>query len=177
MTEEIEKDAAVAHILSTVLSDKYKDPGHVKRVDFVKFLETKGMEVDVYGGNKFVWKGYKGSPQVHCKDKAMFPYKYIFNAENHAIDGYYSEKLIDGILAECLVFYNGAPDIRHYFNPLSFVWLDLCNFESDYKKIKGAIESNLWEERLPYTKEAKQTILNERSFFPRIEKIISDIDK
>ena len=171
--EPIIKNDEVSNILSTVLSDKYKDPGHVKRIDFVKFLETKEFPIHVYGGNKFEWKDYKGSLPPHRKDDAMFPYKYTFNVENHEINGYHTEKLIDGILAESLVFYNGDPSIRQYFDERAFVWLELLNFESDYEKIKKSIENNLWEERLPYIKEAKNKILNETQFFPRLEKIIS----
>lgn len=160
------------NILSTVLSNLYKDPGHIKRIDFVKFLESKGLEVHVFGGNKFEWKNYKGSLPPCEKDNAMFPYKYTFNVENNNINGYYTEKIIDGILAESLIFYNGCPNIREYIDERAFVWLDLLNFEDDYQKIKNAIDNNLWEERLPYIKEAKNKILNVTQFFPRLEKII-----
>lgn len=171
--EKVIKDEQIAFILSTVLSDKYKDPGHVKRIDFVKFLETKGLTVDVYGGNKYEWKNYKGSPPYHNKDQAMFPYKYIFNAENHSIRNYYTEKLIDGILAECLVFYWGCPNIYDFFDKNALVLLELSNFEQDFNLIKKSIENNLWEERLPYIKQAKHKILNYRQFFPRLENILS----
>lgn len=173
LSEPVDKNKELNKILSTVLSDKYKDPGHIKRIDFVKFLETKGLEVHVFGGNKFEWKDYKGVLPPHQKDDAMFPYKYTFNVENYDIKGYYTEKLIDGILAESLVFYNGCPNIKEYLDERAFVWLDLLNFEDDYQKIKNAIENNLWEERLPYIKETKNKILNETQFFPRLENIIS----
>lgn len=172
-SETISKDIEVANILSTVLSDKYSDPGHVKRIDFVKFLESKGLPIHVFGGNKFEWKDYKGPLPPHQKDNALFPYKYTFNVENHSINGYYTEKLIDGILSECLVFYNGNPTIRTQFDERAFVWLELSNFEYDYYKIKTAIENNLWENRLPFIKEAKNKILNEFQFFPRLERIIN----
>ena len=55
----------MSNILSTVLSDKYTDIGQQRRVDFVKFLETKGMDVDVYGGNKFLWKNYIHKPGIN----------------------------------------------------------------------------------------------------------------
>jgi hypothetical protein len=49
----------------------------------------------------------------------------------------------------------------------------LANFEKDYQTIQNAIKGNLWEERLPYIRQAKQKILNETQFFPRLEKIIN----
>ena len=172
--EEIIKDENLSNILSTVLSDKYKDPGQIKRIDFIKFLETKNdIQVDVFGGNKFSWNNYKGSLPYHQKDKSLLPYKYIFNVENFQINNYYTEKLIDGILAECLVFYHGAPNIKELIDEKAFIWLELSNFEDDYQIIKKAIEDNLWSQRLSYIKEAKKKILEELQFFPRIEKIIN----
>lgn len=170
---KIDKDENLNNILTTILSDKYSDKGHIKRVDFVKFLEKKGMDVHVYGGNKFLWKNYKGSLPYHKKDDSLYPYKYSFNCENHSIKNYCTEKLIDGILAETLVFYSGCYNVKDYINDKAFVYLELSNFEKDYQIIKKAIEENWWNQRLPYIKEAKEKILNELQFFPRIEKIIT----
>lgn len=161
------------NILSTVLSDKYSDPGHIKRIDFVKFLESKNMEVHVFGGNKFSWVNYKGSLPPHQKDNAMFPYKYSFNVENHSIKNYCTEKLIDGILSETLVFYSGCYNIKEYIDERSYVYLELIDFEKDYETIKKAISEDWWSQRLPYIKESKNKILNEYQFYPKIEKIIN----
>lgn len=170
--ETVIKNDEVSKILSTVLSNKYQDPGHIKRIDFIKFLETKEFPVHVYGSNDFEWKQYKGSPPSHEKDEAMFPYKYTFNVENFSKKGYMTEKLFDGILSESLTFYHGCLNIKEYIDERAYVWLELENFENDYLIIKNAIESNLWEERLPFIREAKQKIINETQFFPRIESII-----
>lgn len=164
-------------VISSVLSGKYKDPGHIKRIDFAKFIDTKeNIKLHVYGENKFNWKNYKGLLPYHKKDDALLPYKYTFNVENQSLTGYFTEKLIDGILSECLVFYHGCIDIKNYIDERAFVWLELVNFEQDYLKIESALKNNLWEKRLPYIKEAKRKILNEMQFFPRIEKIINDND-
>lgn len=172
--EEIIKDENLSSILSTVLSDKYKDPGHIKRVDFIKFLQLKNdIKVDVFGGNRFMWDNYKGSLPYHEKDNALLPYKYIFNVENFQINNYYTEKLIDGILSECLVFYHGCPNIKEFIDEKAFIWLELSNFEEDYKLIKKAIEEDWWTKRLSYIKQAKTKILDELQFFPRLEKIIN----
>ena len=170
--ESVEKNAELSHVLSTVLSDKYKDPGHIKRVDFVKFIEKK-MDVHVYGSDKFLWKNYKGELPHHAKDDGLFPYKYSFNVENHSIKNYYTEKLIDGILAETLVFYSGCFNVRDYIDERAFVYLELSNFEHDYQVVKKAIEEDWHTKRLPYIQEAKKKILTELQFFPRLEKIIN----
>lgn len=174
LEEPVIKDPNVAGVLSTVLSDKYRDPGHVKRIDFVKYLDNKGViPVHVFGSNKFKWKSYKGSPPSHEKDEAMFPYKYVFNAENHQIRNYYTEKLIDGILAECLVFYWGCSNIKDFIDERAYVQLDLIDFSKNQAIIKQAIDENWWEQRLPFIQAAKKDILQNKQFFPRLERIIS----
>jgi hypothetical protein len=159
--------------ISTVLSSKYHDIGHVKRIDFVKYIETK-LDIHVYGNNKFSYKHYKGPLPPYCKDDGIFPYKYTFNVENNSILNYCTEKFVDAILGECLIFYNGCPNIRELFDERCFIWLDLVNFEDDYKKIQTAIQENLWEERIPFIRAEKQRILTSTQFFPRLHKIIND---
>ena len=120
--------------------------------------------------------GYSGTPYPMWgtkKDDALFSYKYIFNCENNEINNYCTEKLYDGILAECLVFYSGCPNIKDIIDDKAYIYLHLSNFEKDYETIRKAIEENWWEQRLPYIKEAKNKILNELQFFPRLKKILS----
>jgi hypothetical protein len=162
------------NIMSTVLSSRYRDTGHIKRIDFVKYLERKKMNVDVFGfDNKWGHVNYKGSLPSLSKDDAMFPYKYVFNVENNSVKNYFTEKLVDGILAECLVFYSGCYNVKEFIDERAFVYLELSNFENDYNIIKNSIENNLWEERLPYIKEAKKKILDYLQMFPRLERIIN----
>lgn len=171
---QIDKDKTVFDVLSTVLSDKYKDPGHIKRVDFVKFLEGKGVHVDVFGSDRFLWKNYKGGLPYHNKDSALFPYRYTFNCENHSLKNYCTEKLYDGILAETLVFYSGCYNIVTLIDPEAYVYLELSNFEKDYQTIKRAIDENWWEKRLPKIRKAKQQILYELQVYPRIESVVKN---
>jgi len=170
----IKKEEKYDFMLSTVLSDKYCDPGHIKRVDFIKFLDTKEIDVHVFGSNKFDYKNYKGSLPIYEKDNAIFPYKYVFNVENNSIKNYYTEKLIDGILGECLVFYSGCFNVGDFIDSRSFIYLELINFEEDYKKIKNAIENNEWGKRIDIIRNEKKKILNYLQFFPRLERILSE---
>jgi hypothetical protein len=171
--EKIEKEEHLSTLFSTILSDKYEDPGHKKRVDFIKFVETKGFKIDVFGGNKFDYKDYKGPLPDKCKDNGLFPYKYTFNVENYSLDGYFTEKLIDGILAECLIFYHGCTNISKYIDERAYVWLDLEDFEADFQKIKTMIEENEWSKRINVIRKEKKRILNDLQFFPRLESILN----
>ena len=173
INENITKDETCSKILSTILSSKYSDAGHIKRVDFMKFIEKKGdIYLNIFGSNKFNWKNYKYPLPDHKKDESLFPYKYAFNCENNFTKNYVTEKLIDGILCETLMFYSGCINVKDYIDERAFVYLELRDFEEDYNKIKKAIEEDWWSQRISYIKEAKQKILNELQFFPRLEKII-----
>jgi hypothetical protein len=171
------KNPAYDKVLSTVLSGNYRDIGHIKRIDFAKFLDSKGLTLHVYGDNRWEYKHYKGSLPYHCKDEGILPYKYTFNAENQSIPYYYTEKLIDGILGECLTFYWGCPNIRELIDPRAYIQLELSNFEIDYLIIRKAIEEDWYSQRLPYILEAKKRILNDLQFFPRLEKIVNQAEQ
>lgn len=180
--DQLSKDVIVKNpeydtVLSTVLSGQYQAPGHITRVNFIKYIENKGAEVHVYGTNRWDYKNYKGSLPYHEKDGAIFPYKYTFNAENNSIANYYTEKLIDGILGECLVFYSGCYNVREYIDPRAYVYLELSNFDEDYNTIQKAIKEDWHTQRLPYIREAKRKILNELQFFPRVSTFLNDLRK
>jgi hypothetical protein len=174
LTEPIEK--SITDTVSTVLSDKYYDKGHMKRVDFSKFVDDQSngsLSFDVFGNNKFGYTNYKGSLPYKAKDNGLFPYKYTFNAENNKIRNYLTEKIIDGILSECVVFYWG-PDISDIIDERCYIRLDLIDFQQDYETIVKAIGDCEWEKRIDVIRSEKQRILKELQFFPRIEKIILD---
>jgi len=52
------------------------------------------------------------------------PYKFMIACENCHVDGYVTEKIINGMLAGCIPIYSGAPDIAKYFNPKSMICVD-----------------------------------------------------
>jgi len=175
--ERVEKDGGLGGIISAVLSSKYHDPGHKKRVDFAKFLDTKeGATLHVFG-HDLGYKHYKGSPPYHNKNEALTPYFYTFNVENQEIPNYFTEKLVDAILSECLIFYHGPKNIRDYFDERAFVYLPLEDFEADYDLIERVISEDWRTLRLPYIRKEKRRILDELQFFPRLEGIIEEIQR
>lgn len=172
-TEKIIKDQSLSNILTTVMSNKYHDAGQIKRVDFVKFLEKKGLPIHVYGDNKWNYANYRGQLPLHAKDQGLFPYKYNFNCENNNIKNYYTEKLFDGILAESLTFYSGCYNAKEFIDERAFVYLELSNFERDYAIIEKAIKEDWHTQRLPYILAAKKKVLDYLQVMPRIERIVS----
>ena len=49
------------------------------------------------------------------------PYKFVIACENSEILGYITEKIISPFLARAIPIYLGAPDIKEYINPKSFI--------------------------------------------------------
>ena len=105
-------------LLSSIVSSQYTMPGHRYRIDLLKYIEGKSLELDIYGrDNLHNFKNYKHSLPPHQKEEGLFPYKYTINAENCELYNYVTEKLVDAILSETLCFYWGCPNIYDFFDP------------------------------------------------------------
>ena len=161
--------------ISYVISELYILEGHKFRVDFVKYLQNSGLlpELELWGrSNNNNFKNHNGPLPEYEKDKGLMPYKYYISIENCAQRNYFSEKINEPFLCECLPFYWGCTNLEEYYHPLSFIRLDSTSFENSYKIIRNAIDNNEYEKRLPYIKESKRRILHEIGFFPELEKIL-----
>ena len=162
--------------LSIICSPKYFDPGHIKRIDFLKYIEKNHPEfkIDIYGSsNDHLFKNYKYSLSDDDKNTGLFPYKYYFMAENNIEYNYITEKFWEPILSECLCFYYGAPNISDYIDPLAFVQIDLNNFEETFLIMKESIENDLWSKRIDIIRKEKYKILNYYNFLPTVERTIT----
>ena len=160
--------------LSIILSSQYESIGHKLRIDFFKYLQDNSdIKFDFYGkDNKFNFKNYVGSLPVWNKDNGLFPYKYTFNAENCSISNYFTEKLVDAILAETMIFYWGCPNISDYIDERCMIILDLNDFIGSVKLIQDAIKNDEYSKRLPFIKNEKNKIINRLQFIPRLSGLI-----
>ena len=170
------KDQSKQNKISSICSSKYFDPGHIKRIDFIKYVENQNdfnVIIDIYGfDNQHNFKNYMGSLSSDNKDYGIGPYKYYFIAENNIEFNYITEKIWEPLLMESLCFYWGCPNLSDYINPLAYVQLDLNDFDRSFSIIKNAIETNLWEQRLDIIRKEKQKILDKYSFCPTVERVI-----
>ena len=167
------------NIISCISSDKYFDPGHIKRIDFLRFIGEKHdpiVSVHIYGQtNQHNLKGYLGPLTKNSKDYGIKPYKYYFMAENNREHNYITEKLWEPLLCESLCFYWGCPNIAEYIDPRAYIVLPLEDFELSFQIVKTAILNNEWEKRLEIIRREKQKVLEYYNFFPTVERIIGDL--
>ena len=181
--------------ISAIVSDKYFDPGHIYRIDLLRYIIEQDISlsgeiaIDIYGFNNnlgFPEEIYKGPLPEYNKCEGLLKYKYTLIAENHAIDGYLTEKIVDGILSECLVFYWGCPNLEYLLPPFvndislpaPFVRLPMDDKVESLRIIVQAIQEDWWAKRIDSILHAKKYILTKMMMPHRISEVIrEDIDR
>jgi Glycosyltransferase family 10 (fucosyltransferase) C-term len=158
--------------MAACVSANYFDPGHVRRIDFLRFLDRQDIDLDIYGARENGFRRWRSRLPLHDKRRALLGYRYYFDAENNASPNFYTEKIADCLLAETLCFYWGCPNLDSFFDPKAFIRLELDDFEADLARIREAIAAEEWSARLPYIRAEKRRILDEYQFFPTLARVV-----
>jgi GR25 family glycosyltransferase involved in LPS biosynthesis len=161
----------------SIISNKNIDEGHIKRIDFLKYLDKSNIngssKIDVYGRENYHnLKAYVGTTDEKLE---MGKYKYCFSCENNSEKNYATEKIWEPILFECLCFYWGCPNLEDYIDSRAFVRLPLDDIDGCISIITKAIEEDWWSQRIDIIRREKQKIINELGFFPRLDKFIDNL--
>jgi len=169
-------DIKKSKLISSICSSKYFDPGHVKRIDFLKFVESKNddlIKIDIYNhDNKHNFKNYVGPHPVGNKEVGIMPYKYYFMPENNEEHNFITEKIWEPLLCECVCFYWGCPNVTDWIDERAIILLDMNDFEKSFNIIKNAILNDEWSKRLDVIRREKQKVLDYYNFFPTMERVI-----
>lgn len=161
------------HSIGACVSAKYSDPGHRLRVDLLRHLDAQDdLGIDVWGDDVHGFRGARGPTPPHDKRQAILPYRYWVDAENHRSPNFLSEKILDPILAECLPFYWGCPNLDAFLDPEAYIELDMADVEGSTARIREAIAADEWTARLPAIRAMKVRILEELAFFPTLARVI-----
>ena len=165
--------------LLSILSSKAHDIGHIKRINFIRELEKKNLNlIDIYGRENFHnFNNYKGQVIDNSKEKCFEKYKYCFQAENNSEYNYATEKIWEPIVCECLCFYWGCPNLDNYIDSRCFIRLNLDNIDESIQIIQRAINEDWWSQRIDIIRKEKNKIINELGFFPTVKKIIEKYKK
>ncbi len=138
-------------VISTVCSDKQMSKTLKARYDLTAFLNNKL-------GDKFDWFG-RGIRPVNDKAEAMNNYLYHLAIENHIFPHYWTEKIADSFLAYCLPFYYGPSNISDYFDPKSYVPIDIFKPEEALEIIEKTLKDDLYKTRFPAIQAAREKVL------------------
>jgi hypothetical protein len=145
------KNVSFTKLLTSNITNKHKDlciiasdatwlQGHRNRFAFVnKMIGHFKDKIDVYG---------RGFNTFDCKYEILKNYKYSICIENSNLPDYFTEKINECYLAECMPIYFGCTNIGDYYDIDSMVSIDISNFQNAISKIENAIQSNLWEQNL-----------------------------
>ena len=162
----------------SILSEKNFDTGHQKRIQFIQYLEKEKKEyMHVFGKENYhQFNSYQGQLKENKKENEYVNYKYVFACENNSETNYATEKIWEPILCECLTFYWGCPNLEIHIDSQAFVRLDLDDFEESMELIEKAIQEDWWSQRIDVIRKEKQRIIEELGFFPKLEKMIQNIE-
>ena len=144
-------------VVSAVCSSKaMKWTRHAQRIALLKKLvaEVPGAE----------WYGH-GVHEFKRKCEVMDAYRYHVAFENHIGPRYWTEKLADAYLCECLPFYAGAPDIADDFPAESFIAIPPDDPDEAIRIIKAAIAADEWSRRIGAIREAKARLFEKFNFW------------
>lgn len=153
--------------MSTIVSGRRHRVGHHLRLDLLHDLEYHGFPIDIYGAdNRESFQNYLGPLPSLDKRSGLLPYRYTISIENSAEINYVTEKLTDAVLAECLCFYWGCPNLEDHLGADAFIRLPIEDRQRSRTIIERALANGEYERRLPAIRDAKRRILDELQLAP-----------
>ena len=150
--------------LVVINSGKCITPAQKRRIEFIEFLKLRmPQELEVYG---------RDDRPICDKSTALASSKYHLAIENSQHNGYWTEKLADGLFMRNIVFYCGAPDIKIYFPGSSIFQLNLNNFEESFQTIQMAITQDIYSQLSNEIAENRTRLFDHVSFPNLIENLL-----
>lgn len=160
--------------LSAVVSSKRMAPGHHFRLDLLHRLEADGVPIDIFGyDNREGFRNYRGALPPKDKRAGLFPYRYTLAVENCVEHNYFTEKVVDALLSECLPFYWGCAELGDHLDPDAYIRLPTDNLDAALLTIRNAIANDEWSRRLPAIRRAKRAILDSLQLAPVLARSIA----
>lgn len=149
--------------VSIINSVKRSLPGHVRRANLLDALSKSsvGKYLDFYG------EGYQ---TFEDKYDILKRYKYTIVIENDILDGYWTEKLSDAFISECLPFYIGCPNILEFFPSNSLINIGNQPLDEIIQTIEKCILTDAYQQKFNAILQAKYLILNDYNL---LEKLVS----
>ena len=168
--------------ICVVMSSKDFCPGHRTRLGFVrKFCHTHPGVLDIYGSGMGEWctrndlqSHYRGCTQFGADDskhKWISRYEYSLSFENGVLDGFFTEKFNDVMMAFTKPIFWGAKNIGSYFPESSFEYLDITQ-EQSVDRLYEIIQKPITEQDVAAMAASRNLIMDVWSEWPTIKRVI-----
>lgn len=162
---EVKKDK----LLSVFCSNKTFTAGHKARFNFCQELKSHFKD-------KIDWFG-SGVRPIDSKWDGIAPYQYHIALENYSGPDYWTEKLMDPLMALTHPIYCGASNINEYFSSNQITEIDIKYPRTAIAKIEKLISENFYEKNLAYLLEAKDLAMDKFNLFNLISDIVENDQK
>lgn len=157
-------------LISIVSSNQTMMPGHNKRMAIIERLQKEypGI-VDVYG------RGFKS---IDYKADALAPYFFHICIENSSIEHYWTEKISDPILAQCVPIYAGCTNLSSYLGDKGYFKFDIDNYDSLKTIIDKVIVApeDYYKEYKPYLEQLRINLMERQNLVPFVIDLIHKDD-
>ena len=141
-------------LISAVVSAKTDTPGHRRRLHFMRALKE-------HFGDRLDWFG-RGVREIGGRKlNALEEYRYHLVFENGVWPHYWTEKLADAFVANCLPFYWGDPLLAKTFNPQSYVPIEIDDVAATIWHLEQAIAGDWWGQRQEAIAESRRRVVEE----------------
>lgn len=152
-------------LFSGIISNLSNLEGHQFRKSFV---ENHLMKLPYY---EHFGRGYN---QISDKSEGLYPFKYTFACENSFERNYFTEKIVDSIMSECVCFYDGCPNIEDFFYKDCFIKIDVKDPHKSISIIEESIKNNEFEKRIETIRNEKKRILEEFNWIESLKKAVGE---
>jgi len=151
----------------------YPSEGHVERMEFLRRLIAVDQPMDLFGRGDFDCSQYNG--KIDNKWDALEEYRYSLAIENYSGENYFSEKILQPLLAWCMPIYWGCTNLSEYLPEDSYVRVDITSDDSP-ERVQEIIQSDYREQNLDAIREARELILYRHQMWPRVSDEINNIE-
>jgi len=165
---ELESHPEKSLDLSAIVSKENRHPGHKKRHELLTFLDTE-FKYHLYGRDVHDLTQYRGP--LKEKNLGLLPFRYHLAIESCSEPGYFTEKIADGILAECLCFYWGCPNLEDFIDSRAFIRLPESK-EDCLRVIRESIDNDEFSKRIHIIRNEKKRLIYGWSMFPTLLRMI-----
>jgi hypothetical protein len=154
--------------MSAIATRKRVMLGQSRRTDFLDALKERfGDRIDFFGRD---WK------PIRDKWEGLAGYEYSLAIENGQELCYWTEKISDCFLADCVPLYYGAPNIGDYFPDRSYVPIDIENRDQAFGIVERLLSRSDHRERETALREARLAVLREHNLFRLMTEYARDLD-